>query len=83
MTELRIPFAIDDSGQLCSPVGSEKGKQYFCPVCGEPVIPRHGQKRVAHFAHKASGTCTPETIVHKTAKLLIQKYNVSVQFRQK
>ena len=32
MTELRILFAIDDTGELCSPVASEKGKQYFCAV---------------------------------------------------
>lgn len=29
--------------------------------------------KVAHFAHKRSDTCTQETILHKTAKLLIQQ----------
>ncbi len=73
MEKLRIPFAIDDMGQLRSPVTAEKGRRYFCPVCGAPVIFRRGQKRVAHFAHKVTDTCNAETITHKTAKLLIQK----------
>lgn len=73
MTELRIPFAVDASGGLCSPVVAEKGKKYFCPVCGASVVLRHGQKRAAHFAHKSGKACSPETIIHKTAKMLIQK----------
>lgn len=72
---LRVPFALDENNQLLNPANAEKGKIYFCPVCNEPVIYRHGEKekRVAHFAHKVSGSCNQETITHKTAKLLIQK----------
>jgi len=73
MPELRIPLAIDESGKLCSPVRAEKGKKYSCPVCGTPVIFRQGVKKVPHFAHKSSDTCSQETIIHKTAKLLVQK----------
>jgi hypothetical protein len=73
MPELRVPFAVDDEGRLYSPVSAEKGRNYFCPACQEPVIFRQGEIRVAHFAHKVSDTCNQETITHKTAKLLVQK----------
>lgn len=73
MPELLVPFAVDDEGRLYSPEGAEKGRNYFCPACQEPVIFKQGKIKVAHFAHKVGNTCRQETIVHKTAKLLIQK----------
>lgn len=30
---------------------------YFCPTCGSPVIPRKGEVRRHHFAHKGGGSC--------------------------
>lgn len=73
MPELLVPFAIDDEGRLYSPEGAEKGRNYLCPACQKPVIFKQGEIRVAHFAHNVSDTCSQETIVHKTAKLLVQK----------
>ncbi len=74
MPALRVPFAIDKEQKLYSPENAEKSKScYFCPSCNEPVIFRHGEIRIAHFAHRVSDTCNQETITHKTAKLLIQK----------
>lgn len=73
MPELRVPFAVDDEERLYNPTIAEKGKNYFCPACREPVIFKQGEIRTAHFAHKVSETCNQETITHKTAKLLIQK----------
>jgi ribosomal protein S27E len=71
MSELLIPFAVDEKEQLCSPKTAERGKNYFCPACKEPVIFRHGDIKIPHFAHKVSLTCNQETVTHKTAKLLI------------
>lgn len=31
-----------------------KGEDYFCPVCGNKVIPRQGEFNAWHFAHQAS-----------------------------
>ncbi|MCX5644268.1 MAG: competence protein CoiA family protein [Phycisphaerae bacterium] len=72
MPELRVPFAIDDEERLYSPATAERGKSYFCPACRELVVFRQGKIRIAHFAHKVSETCSQETIIHKTAKLLVQ-----------
>lgn len=73
MPELLIPFAIDEKEQLYSPKTAEKRMNYFCPACNEPVIFRHGDIKIAHFAHKVSLSCNQETVIHKTAKLLIRR----------
>jgi competence CoiA-like predicted nuclease len=70
--ELLVPVALDNNRSLIKPESAEKGNNYFCPACGEPVILKKGDVRVPHFAHKISETCNQETIIHKTAKLLIQ-----------
>lgn len=69
--ELKAPFALDSSQQLLSPEVAEKGQEYFCPACGDPVILKKGDVKVVHFAHKLSDACSQETIIHKTAKLLV------------
>ena len=73
MPELFVPFAVDNEGRLCSPETAEKGRSYFCPACHETVILKHGKIRRVHFAHKIDGSCNQETIIHKTAKQLVQK----------
>ena len=73
MEELLIPFAVDETGELCSPKDAKKGKNYFCPLCRELVVFRKGKVKKPHFAHKPNTKCNEETIIHKTAKLLIQQ----------
>jgi hypothetical protein len=72
MPGLVVPFAIDDEQRLCKPAAAERGKNYFCPACRESIVLRRGKIKIPHFAHKASENCNQETIVHKTAKLLVQ-----------
>lgn len=33
---------------------AEKGQAYYCPVCGNQVIPRQGEVNSWHFAHATS-----------------------------
>lgn len=33
---------------------AEKGQAYYCPVCGNQVIPRQGEVNSWHFAHVTS-----------------------------
>lgn len=65
---LKIQFALDLAGKISRPETAPKGNRYFCPGCGEEVILRRGEVKVAHFAHKAETNCTQESILHKTAK---------------
>lgn len=73
MSDLRVPFAIDKNEQLCSPETADADNCYFCPSCRNSVIFRNGKIRKPHFAHKATKICNQETIIHKSAKLLVQK----------
>lgn len=71
MQELRVPIGIDPSGNLVRVEKATKSIAYNCPSCKEALILKDGGKRTKHFSHPANGICSPESIVHKTAKLLI------------
>lgn len=52
-----------------------KGKRFFCISCDGELVPRLGEKRVKHFAHKVEQNCSLETYLHKLGKLrFIEKY---------
>jgi len=61
------------AGELSAPHEAEKGQHYSCPSCGERALFRKGPKNAAHFSHTAGNACSAETVLHKTAKLLIQQ----------
>jgi hypothetical protein len=73
MVELKVPFALDSTQVLFNPQLAEKGREYFCPACGDTVILKKGEIKVPHFAHKVSDSCSQETIIHITAKQLVQR----------
>lgn len=52
-------IAHDTNNNRVSIEKAENGKQYFCPICGEPLIIR-AQKSIAvktHFSHKKGSDC--------------------------
>lgn len=51
--------AVDDNNISVHAKNAVRGKSYFCPVCGSPMILNKGQIMVHHFKHKAK-TC-PDT----------------------
>lgn len=73
MGDIKVPLAIDDLGKLTRIDDATRGINYYCPACNMPLIVRKGDIKIHHFAHKASDFCSQETVIHKTAKLLIQK----------
>lgn len=48
-------------------------EEFFCPICGETVVLKLGEKKIFHFAHKRGGTCREfyenETEYHMKGKL--------------
>jgi len=52
----------------------------ICPDCKEPLLARHGEIMIHHFAHHnpsrdgASGGCGVETIIHLMAKEIISGF---------
>lgn len=48
-----LQFAVDVSGKRVCAENAERGLEYVCPLCGEPVILRRGEIKIPHFAHKS------------------------------
>lgn len=48
----KFPLGALLNGEYCLPCNAEKGLDYVCPGCGEPVIIRKGDVKIHHFAHK-------------------------------
>ncbi len=51
---------------------AEKGHKYLCLGCHDEMIPRKGNIKRHHFAHKAGAEhCNPDNALHETAKAAI------------
>lgn len=75
-------YAFDNESHLIHAEKAIKGNEYRCPNCGRKMIPKQGEKRVWHFAHKANTeNCSYETYLHKLAKRRIcECFNESAHF---
>ena len=49
-----MQYAVNCEGKRVHAAVANKNEEYFCPTCGQKVIPRQGQCNVAHFAHKSA-----------------------------
>jgi ribosomal protein L37AE/L43A len=75
--EILYITAFDKIGVLVNAKDAEKTQDYFCPECKDRLILKKsgktgkGSKR-PHFAHYSqSPNCTPESVLHKSFKLLL------------
>ncbi len=50
-------WAMDDQGRRIHADEFDPQKAYSCPICGEPLNFRIGEKNHAHFAHKKGTYC--------------------------
>lgn len=69
--DLEIPYGLHPQGYLIRADEAEKQVQYYCPACEKPLVFRAGEYMVKHFAHMVNTQCSGESIIHKTAKMLI------------
>jgi hypothetical protein len=83
MESLKVPFGLEDSGQLVSVANAQKNETYFCPCCKSKLVHRAGDLKVKHFAHPSSSNCSQESILHITAKKLIESAIRSNSLSQK
>lgn len=72
MESLKVPYGLENSGQLVTAAKAQKNKTYFCPNCNSQLVRRAGEIKVKHFAHPSSSNCSQESILHITAKKLIE-----------
>lgn len=75
-------YALNSESRLIHAEKAEKGNEYRCPNCGGIMIPKQGERRAKHFAHKANTeNCSYETYLHKIAKRRIcECFNKSEKF---
>lgn len=72
MENFKVPYGVDNSGKLISAAEAVKNEVYNCPCCKINLIHRSGEVRAKHFAHPVSSSCNQESILHITAKRLIE-----------
>lgn len=71
MNELKVPYGLNDEGNLVSSANAVRGVNYYCPMCRECLVHKAGEVKIKHFSHPSGTNCTPESILHKIAKHLI------------
>lgn len=72
MENFKVPYGVDRTGALITASEALKNEVYNCPCCKIHLIHRSGEVRAKHFAHPVSSSCNPESILHITAKGLIE-----------
>lgn len=70
--QMFIKYALNEKNVLVSASEAIKEHQYTCIECGDSLIFRKGEINIEHFSHRNSN-CNPESLLHKTAKLLIKE----------
>ena len=75
---VKYSYALLESNRIVNVNELEKKQRhknkYFCCGCGKELIPRLGEKREKHFAHKivsSAYSCSFESYLHRTAKYLL------------
>ncbi len=71
MVKQEYTYAVDSDSSLINVRESNKSNEYYCPCCGGIMIPKQGNIRRWHFAHKGNGNCSYETYLHRIAKMRI------------
>lgn len=71
-SSLKVPYGQDQAGALVRADHADKTHIYTCPACAVRLLLKAGPRRVKHFAHQPSTTCTSEeTLAHLIAKRLV------------
>ena len=74
MSELKVPFGLDENARLWSPDEvTDRENAVNCPACGWRLVWHDCTQKAKHFAHKANADCSQESIEHATAKHLMAR----------
>lgn len=79
--EIKYSYAKDIKGHIVHIKDALPGGLYYCPQCGNEMIPKMGDIKVHHFAHKVECSCNGESYLHRIAKIKFKEiYDKSSQF---
>ncbi len=70
-------YANNSNGELINVSTAQRREEYFCPICGESMVPHLGKVRRWHFVHKNTGNCSYESYLHMLAKIKIRQAFIS------
>ena len=74
-------YAKDIAGSLVHIANAIPGLKYYCPNCGNEMIPKLGEINAHHFAHKVECACNGESYLHRVAKEKFKEvYDNSTEF---
>lgn len=74
-------YAKDIAGSLVHIANAIPGLKYYCPNCGNEMIPKLGEVNAPHFAHKVECACNGESYLHRVAKEKFKEvYDNSTEF---
>lgn len=68
--DTRLPcyeWAFDEQGRPVAIERAERGRTYFCPLCGGKMISRLGEIKQYHYAHELETDCPPEAVARVAA----------------
>ncbi len=72
MNQIKYRYCLDENNKIIHissvSVENRHGHTYHCPVCGEVMVPKLGDIRERHFAHKTNIICNGESYLHWLAK---------------
>lgn len=78
MSVTKYQFALDASGEITSVHTLNRGwprtpGEFRCLSCGNELIPKLGEIRTWHFAHKTTVDCSAETYLHRLGKAVFYR----------
>lgn len=77
MTDIKLPFGLDENNTLVHIADVQSGKKCdcFCPSCRIPLVAVKGNKRQHHFRHDVDHECESglESAIHLAAKQIIME----------
>ena len=77
MSRIKYHYAKNQDGVIIDIADvvkeDRKSQRFFCISCGAEMIPKLGEVKARHFAHKAeTPNCNSETYLHKLTKLCLK-----------
>lgn len=69
-------FALDNNNNLIDIKNADNTteKQYYCPYCHKEMIPKRGNRRQWHYAHKNLDQCSYDKYLHSIAEIMIMDW---------
>lgn len=75
MRDLKVPYALNEEGEVVAALTAPKAGSYTCLECGQALALRRRRGQRPHFTHHAATlqNCSGESAIHLAAKHLLKE----------